>query len=110
MQPWISLSLAIVSEVIGTSALKAAEGFTRPGPSAIVVAGYAAAFYFLSLSLRTIPVGVAYAIWSGAGTTLIVLIAWLFMGQKLDLAAVAGIALILAGVAVLNVCSTTMAR
>ena len=67
MQPWLYLGIAIVSEVIGTSALKAAEGFTRPWPSLVVIVGYASAFYFLSLTLRSIPVGVAYAIWAGVG-------------------------------------------
>lgn len=105
MQPWIFLSLAIVSEVIGTSALKAAEGFSRPWPSLLVIAGYASAFYFLSLTLKTIPVGVAYAIWSGAGIALIALIAWLFYGQRLDPPAVLGLLLIVAGVVVLNVFS-----
>ena len=100
--------MAIVSEVIGTSALKAAEGFTRLWPSLIVTVGYATAFYFLSLTLKTIPVGVAYAIWSGAGIALISLIAWLFFGQKLDVAAVIGILLIVAGVVVLNVFSRTV--
>lgn len=110
MQQWLFLSVAIVSEVIATSALKAAEGFTRPWPSLIVVAGYAAAFYFLSLTLRTIPVGVAYAIWSGAGVALITLIAWIAFGQALDVAAVIGLALIVAGVVVLNLFSGTVSR
>lgn len=108
MQPWIFLALAIVSEVVGTSALKAAEGFSRPGPSLLVVGGYASAFYFLSLTLKTIPVGVAYAIWSGAGIALIALIAWFFYGQRLDLPAVIGLLLIVAGVVVLNVFSRVL--
>ena len=70
--PYLYLAIAIVAEVIGTSALKAAEGFTRPLPSLVVIAGYGVAFYFLSLSLKAIPVGIAYAIWSGAGVALIV--------------------------------------
>jgi small multidrug resistance pump len=105
MQQWIFLSAAIVSEVIGTSALKSAEGFTRLGPSLIVVIGYSTAFFFLSLTLKTIPVGIAYAIWSGVGIALISLIAWVVFGQKLDAAAVIGIVLIVAGVVVLNVFS-----
>lgn len=103
--PWLYLSIAIVAEVIGTSALKAAEGFTRLGPSLLVVAGYSVAFFFLSLTLRSIPVGIAYAIWSGVGVALISLVAWLVYGQTLDLAAVIGIGLIVAGVAVLNLFS-----
>lgn len=105
MKNWIALSVAIVAEVIGTSALKASEGFTKLWPSLIVVIGYGAAFYFLSLTLRAIPVGIAYAVWSGAGIVLITVFAWLAYGQKLDLAGVLGIALIVAGVAVLNLFS-----
>lgn len=102
---WIFLAAAIVSEVIGTSALKSADGFTRPWPSVVVVIGYGLAFYFLSLTLKTLPVGVAYAIWSGIGIVLIALIAWVFHGQKLDLPAILGMALIVAGVIVLNLFS-----
>jgi len=105
--PWILLGLAIVSEVIGTSALKSAEGFTRLGPSLLVGVSYGLAFWLLSLSLRTIPVGVAYAVWSGAGIALVSLIAWLALGQRLDAPALAGIGLIVAGVAVIQVFSTT---
>lgn len=110
MQQWIFLSVAIVSEVIATSALKASEGFSRLWPSAIVVVGYAAAFYFLSLTLRTIPIGVAYAIWSGAGVALIALISWTLFGQSLDLPAIIGILLIVTGVIVLNLFSTTVSH
>lgn len=104
---WVFLMVAIVSEVIATSALKASESFSRLGPSAVVVLGYAAAFYCLSLTLKTIPVGVAYAIWSGAGVVLIALIAWLLYGQTLNLAAILGIALIVAGVVILNLFAVT---
>lgn len=107
MNNWIFLALAIVAEVIATSSLKAADGFTKLGPSLAVVAGYGLAFYFLSLTLRTIPVGVAYAIWSGFGTVLVSLIAWWTFGQKLDIAAVVGIGLIMSGVAVLNLFSSS---
>ena len=102
---WIFLSIAILSEVVGTSALKASEGFSRLWPSAVVVLGYASAFYFLSLTLKTIPVGVAYAVWSGAGIVLIALIGWLVYGQALDLPAIVGMSLIVAGVAVLQLFS-----
>jgi small multidrug resistance pump len=105
MQQWLFLSIAIIGEVIATSALKASEGFSRLWPSLIVVAGYATAFYFLSLTLKTIPVGVVYAIWSGAGIVLISLIAWLLYGQTLDLPAIIGMILIVAGVFVINVFS-----
>lgn len=104
---WLYLGIAIVAEVIATSALKAAEGFSRPGPSLIVVAGYAAAFYFLSLTLRALPIGIVYAIWSGAGIALVALLAWLLYGQTLDLPALIGIGLIVAGVVVLNVFSSS---
>jgi small multidrug resistance pump len=105
---WIYLGIAILAEVIATSALKASLGFTRPGPSTIVVVGYGIAFYFLSLTLQTLPVGVTYAIWSGVGIVLITLFAWLVYGQSLDLPAIAGLALIIAGVVVLNVFSKTV--
>lgn len=89
---WIFLLFAIVSEVLATTALKASEGFSRLWPSLIVVMGYATAFYFLSLTLKTIPVGIAYAVWSGVGVALVTLIAWLLYGQTLSLSALAGIA------------------
>lgn len=105
---WLFLCAAIVAEVTATSALKAAEGFTRLGPSLIVITGYAIAFYFLSLTLRSIPVGVVYAIWSGAGIALIALIGWIFFRQALDIPALTGIGLIIAGVVVLNVFSKSV--
>lgn len=110
MQHYIYLSIAIVSEVIATSALKESEGFTRLWPSIVVMVGYAIAFYFLSLVLKTIPVGVVYAIWSGAGIALIALIAlvaWAFFGQSLDVPSIIGLLLIIAGVVVLNLFSKT---
>lgn len=105
MSNYVYLLLAIVGEVIGTSALKASEGFSRLGPSVLVVIGYGIAFYFLSLTLRSIPVGIAYAVWSGAGVALITLVGWVAFGQKLDGPGFLGIALIVAGVVVLNVFS-----
>lgn len=107
MPVYAILAIAIVSEVIGTLSLKASEGFTRLGPSLIVVVAYRLAFYFLSLTLKSIPVGIAYAVWSGIGVTLVALIGWLVFGQKLDLAAVLGMGLIIAGVIVLNLFSNT---
>ncbi len=104
---YIYLAVAIASEVVGTTALKSAEGFTRLGPSAIVVAGYGSAFYFLSLCLERFAVGIAYAIWSGVGIVLIALLGLLVHGQKLDFPAVAGMGLIVAGVAVINLWSST---
>ena len=99
---WVLLGIAIVSEVIATSALKAAEGFTRPIPSLIVVVGYAASFYLLSLTLKTIPIGITYAIWSGVGLALISIVGWVVYEQKLDTASMFGIGLIVAGVMVIH--------
>lgn len=102
------LAIAIVAEVIGTSALKAADGFRVLVPSVVVVVSYSISFYFLSLALRTIPMGLAYAIWSGVGIVLISLAGWLFYRQALDGAAIAGMGLIIAGVAVINLFSKSM--
>jgi small multidrug resistance pump len=110
MNAYAYLALAIVAEVIATSALKASEGFTRLGPSLLVAAGYGVAFYFLSLTLKSVPVGVAYAIWSGAGIVLIALIGWLVLKQPLDLPAMLGMALIVAGVAVIQLFSRAAAH
>ncbi|MCC7321542.1 MAG: QacE family quaternary ammonium compound efflux SMR transporter [Rubellimicrobium sp.] len=102
----ILLALAIAAEVIATSALRASEQFTRLWPSVLVIIGYAIAFYLLSVAVRVIPTGIVYAVWSGLGIVLVALVG-LFLGQKLDLAAVAGIGLILAGVLVINLFSAT---
>ncbi|MFE8034830.1 DMT family transporter [Thiohalocapsa marina] len=110
MPQWIYLSVAIISEVIGTSALNASDGFTRLLPSVVVVVAYLVSFFFLSLTLKTIPVGIAYAIWSGAGVALITLIGWVLFGQTLDLAGVIGISLIVLGVVVLNLFSSSVAH
>ncbi|SFW17968.1 multidrug efflux SMR transporter [Nitrosovibrio sp. Nv17] len=104
------LAVAILCEVVATSALKASDGFTRPWPTLLVVAGYAAAFFLLSLALRVIPVGIAYALWSGAGIVLIALIGWLVFGQALDAPAIIGLALIVAGVLVLQLFSKSIAH
>lgn len=102
---WLYLAIAIACEVVATSALKATEGFTRWQPSALVVLGYGLAFFFLSLTLRSIPVGIAYAIWAGAGVVLVSIAGWLLYQQALDLAAILGIGLIVAGVLVINLYS-----
>jgi multidrug transporter EmrE-like cation transporter len=106
MFPWLFLAVAIVAEVVGTSFLKASAGFTKPLPVIAVVVGYGLSFYFLSLTLETLPVGIAYAVWSGVGLVLITAVAWVAYGQTLDLPAFIGMGLILAGVLILNLFST----
>ncbi|MAK54557.1 MAG: QacE family quaternary ammonium compound efflux SMR transporter [Pusillimonas sp.] len=106
---YVYLGIAIVAEVIGTSALKASDQFTRLWPSVVTVVGYGIAFYFLSLTLKTIPTGIAYAVWSGVGIVLISLVGWWFFRQALDLPAVIGMGLIVAGVIVINVFSKAVA-
>lgn len=96
------LVIAIIAEVFATSALKASEGFSRLGPVVWVVIGYGIAFYCMSVVIKTLPVGIVYAIWSGVGIVLISLIGLFVFKQKLDLPAVIGIALIIAGVVVIN--------
>ena len=107
MHPWALLIIAIVAEVLGTSALRASDGFSRLWPSVLVIVGYAVAFYFLSLTLKTIPMGVSYAIWSGVGIVLISLVGWLVFDQTLDAPALAGMGLIVTGVLVINIFSTS---
>jgi len=105
MNDWVYLFLAIMSEVIATASLKSTEGFTKPIPSIIVLVGYCAAFYFLSLTLDTISIGVAYAIWSGVGVATITVVSYFLYDQKIDLAGILGIGLIIAGVIVLRLFS-----
>ena len=110
MHPYAALGVAIVAEVIATSALKARAGFTRLWPSVIVVLGYGVAFYGLSLTLQSMPVGVAYAIWSGLGIVLVTAAGYVLYRQSVDLPALAGMALIVAGVAVIQLFSKTAAH
>lgn len=105
---WLLLGIAILAEVLATSALKLTEGFTRVGPSLVVIAGYVLAFYFLALTLRSMSVGVAYAIWAGSGIALIALIGWVVLGERLDAAGFIGIGLIIGGVLVLNLFSRSV--
>lgn len=107
---WAYLAIAIIGEIVGTSFLKSSLGFTRLAPALICIASYAIAFYFLSLSLKTLPVGIAYAIWAGVGIVLIAAIGYFFHGQKLDLPAGVGIAMILAGVLVINLFSKSVSH
>ncbi|WP_290906113.1 multidrug efflux SMR transporter [Halomonas sp.] len=102
----VYLAVAILAEVVATSGLKATDGFTRPWPSLLVVFGYAVAFYMLSLVLRTIPVGIAYAIWAGLGIVLVAVVGVLVYGQRPDLPAVIGIGLIVAGVVTIQLFSS----
>ena len=104
-QGYIALIFAIIAEVIGTSALQASQQFSKLVPSIIVVVAYGVSFYLLALVLRSVPVGVAYAVWSGLGIVLITLVGWVIFGQKLDLAAIIGLSLIIAGVATLHLFS-----
>jgi len=110
MKTFLILFVAILAEVVATSALKASEGFTRLVPSIVVVIGYGVAFTCLSLTLRTIPVGMAYAIWSGVGTALVALVAWIVYKQHLDFPAILGISLILAGTVIMNIFSKVSAH
>lgn len=105
--PWLYLIAAVVAETIGTTALKASDGFTRWGPSALVIIAYGVSFWLLALVLRSIPVGIAYSIWSGLGIVLIAGIGWIVFGQKLDLAALIGLTLIIAGIAVIQLFSNS---
>lgn len=105
--PWLYLTIAIFGEIVGTSALKVSDGFTRLVPSSLAVVGYGMALYFLALALRGLPLGIAYAVWAGTGTAVVALIGLVVFGQRLDAAAWIGIALIVSGVFVLNALSTS---
>ncbi len=102
---YLYLTLAIVCEVIATAFLKQSNGFSRTVPAAISLVGYGAAFYLLSLTLQTMPTGIAYATWSGVGIVLVAAVSWAFHGQRLDVPAMVGMGLVIAGVVVLNLCS-----
>lgn len=107
---YLLLGLAIVAEVIATSSLKSSEGFTRLWPSVVTLLGYTIAIFLLSLTLKTLPTGIAYAIWSGVGNVLVSAIGWFGYGQKLDTPAIIGLGLIIAGVIVVNVFSKSVAH
>lgn len=104
------LGVAIVLEVVATTALKASDSFTRLGPSLLTVAGYGVSFYLMSLTLRVVPTGIAYAIWSGVGIVLISVVSWFWYRQALDIPALLGIGLIIAGVVVINLFSGSVAH
>ncbi|KLV10610.1 QacE family quaternary ammonium compound efflux SMR transporter [Photobacterium ganghwense] len=105
MPPMLALSIAIICEVIATSMLPKTQQFTQPLPTVVTLVGYAAAFFLLSVTVKSVPIGIAYAIWCGAGIVLVAMISWLWHGQQLDLAAVIGMLLILAGTLVINLFS-----
>lgn len=105
---WLFLIIAIVSESIATNALKATNGFTNLVPSIIAIVGYISVLFFLSLAIRTISVGAAYAIWSGVGIILIALVSWVYHKQTLDIPAIIGIGFIIAGVVIMNVFSRSI--
>ncbi len=102
---WLYLSAAILFETIGTTALQASQQFSRVGPSVVVVLSYALSFYLLALTLRYMPVGIVYAIWSGLGICFIAAIAYVVFGQKLDLPAILGMVMIIGGILVINLFS-----
>ena len=108
--PYLYLAIAVAFETIGTSAMQASQQFTRLWPSVLVVVGYAISFYFMALTLRFMPVGIVYALWSGLGIILIALIGYSIFGQKLDLPAIAGLGLIIAGIVVIQLFSNTTAH
>ena len=110
MMAYLYLALAIIAEVIATSALKASEEFTKLIPSVIVLVGYSAAFYLMTLVLRTIPIGITYAVWSGIGIVLIAVVGAIFYKQIPDLPAVIGMGLIVAGVVVIHLFSNTVGQ
>lgn len=107
MNAYLSLGLAIACEVFATSCLKASDGFSRLWPTVLSIAGYVVSFYFLSQTLKTMPTGVVYAIWSGIGIVCISIIGWLVFKQTLDIAAICGMGLIMLGVIVINLFSKT---
>ncbi len=107
---YVYLSIAIIFEVLATTALKASDSFTKLTPSLLTIAGYAITFYFLALTLKTLPTGIAYAIWSGVGIVLISLISWLYFKQSLDVPAMIGIGFIIAGVLIINIFSKSVSH
>lgn len=107
MPLWAMFVIAVCAEVLATSALRESDGFTRLVPVAIMLAGYAVAFYLLSLIVREMSLGLAYAIWAGAGTALVALVGWFAFSEKLELGALAGIALVVTGIVVINLSGST---
>ena len=110
MNHWVALAIAIVAEVIATSTMKSTNEFTRFWPSVVVVLGYGIGFYCMAISLRVLPVGIMYAIWAGMGIVLVSIVGWVVYKQALDIAAIIGIGLIIAGVIMINVFSESISH
>ncbi|MDL2272533.1 multidrug efflux SMR transporter [Desulfovibrio sp. OttesenSCG-928-I05] len=108
MMHWLLLFIAILCETLASAAVKLSEGFTRPVPTVGLFIGYGVSLYLFSLAIKTIPVGIAYAVWSGVGVALIVALGWYFFGQKLDLAALVGLAFIIAGILIIHLFSKSI--
>lgn len=108
MKYWLFLIIAIVAEVVGTTALKASDGFRKLPASLLVAVGYGVSLYFLSLTVKTLPVGISYAVWAGLGLLLITLTSWIFYGQRIDLPAGIGMILIVTGVIIMNLFSKSI--
>lgn len=108
MNHWLALAIAIIAEVIATSTMKSTNEFTRFWPSLVVVLGYGTGFYFMTISMRVLPIGIMYAIWSGVGILGVSLMGWVIYRQALDIPAIIGMSLIVAGVVVINVFSKSI--
>lgn len=109
MNAWLVLTFAIITETIATTALKSSQEFTKLVPSIIVIIGYGLAFYLLTITMKSLPLGTVYAIWSGAGIALITLIGWMLYGEKPDFWMLIGIGLIILGIMVIKLFSSTSA-
>ncbi len=110
MKEWLFLGVAIIAEIFATTLIKSSEGFTKLLPSALVIIGYIVTFYFLSLSVKTIPIGIAYAVWAGLGVVFVALLGWLFYGDSLNLATIIGMLLIIVGVVIINLFGSTQSH
>nr|WP_016960421.1 SMR family transporter [Enterovibrio norvegicus] len=108
LPPFVSLAIAILFEIMATSMMPKTQSFTQPVTTGVVLSCYAVSFYLLSITVKTMPLGIAYAIWSAAGIVLVSLVAWLWHGQQLDLGAMLGMGMIIAGVVVINLFSSVM--
>jgi len=108
MNHWLALAIAIVAEVIATSTMKATNEFTRFWPSVVVILGYGTGFYFMTISMRVLPIGIMYALWSGVGILVVSIMGWVIYRQALDIPAIIGMSFIVAGVVIINVFSKSI--